>query len=304
VAARLEGMDEAFLACLGVAADSAAGAGDGAAAARLVAIRDEVLAQASARMSPGLRVLDAATRSADPAERKATVLAAAAVQAPSALLIFSAASQLIDDMEGATVVPDAALLARLCLAREDVLDGSTSAVLKTATAAHAKMLHPGGAELAATLASNGSEAARPARRALVARACFVDGAWEALAAQAAAGGALDLEGADLSIPAGLTPAAASGATSAAAKRAPRPGRALTAIRALRDEMGRRGQAPEAAALEAARLDVLAVLEGVAYRGELAVVEPAATVAAEMKNVVKREEEEEEEEEGGDEEFSS
>ena len=87
------------------------------------------------------------------------------------------------------------------------------------------------------------------------------------------------------MPSGLSPAAASGASSAAAKRAPRPGRALTALRALRDEMTRRGAAPQAAALETARLDMLAVLEGVASRGELDVVEPAATVKEEFANAV-------------------
>ena len=94
---------------------------------------------------------------------------------------------------------------------------------------------------------------------------------------------------------GLSPGAASGAAEAAAKRAPRPGRALTAIRALRDEMAKRNQPSQASALETARQDVLAVLDGVAYRGEFGVVMPTETVAKEMKTIV------EEEEEGGEDE---
>jgi len=280
-------MDEAFLAALGVAADSAESGGDARSADRLRAIRAEVLDQASSRLSPGLRVLDAATRAATPDKRAATVLSAAAVLSPPAPLIFSAASQLIDDMEAATVVPDAPLLSRLCLAREDVLDASSSAVLTEAVAAHAKMLHGGGVELASTLASNSSDEARPARQRLIARACFEDGAWEALAAEVGDGKRLGDDGGAFAaaLPAGLSPAAAAGATAAASKRTPRPGRTLTALRALRDEMALSGKALEAAALETARLDVLAVLEGVAYRGELEVVDPAATVKDLFENAV-------------------
>jgi hypothetical protein len=304
VAARLEGMDEAFLAALGVAADAAAEAGDGAAAGRLASVREEVLAQAGARLTPALRVLDAATRAGDAAGRKAVIVAAtgggggrgkggggAAIAGgvtAKAAPLFSAASQLIDDMEAASVVPDAALLARLCLAREDVLDGAASGssrVLTAAVAAHATMLHAGGAELAGTLASNPSPAAEPARRALIARACFVDGAWEALAATCA-GGTVDMGkvgeegGGNVPPPptAGLSPAAAAAAAEAAARRAPRPGRTLTALRALRDEMRKRGQPGQAAALETGRRDVLAVLERVAYGRAVPVVGPAAVVS--------------------------
>ena len=278
--ARLEGMDEAFLAALGVAGDGAAAAGDETAAARLAAVRAEVVRQASTRLTPELRALDAATRAADPAGRRAALTAA---DLPPTPLLFSAASQLIDEMEAASVIPDATLLARLCLAREDVLDGAASAVLAGAVAAHSRMLHAGGAELAATLASNPAPAARPARRALAARACFVDGAWEVMAAAAPPGGTLDLGGgaAPASPLHGLSPAASAAAAEAAAKRAPRPGRTLTALRALRDEVAKRGDASGASALETARQDVVAVLEGVGYRGECPVVEPAATVAAEV-----------------------
>jgi hypothetical protein len=296
VTARLEGMDEAFLAALGVAADGAAGAGDEAAATRLAAVREEVLRQAGARLTPALQALDAATRAGDAAGRRAVL---ASTTLPPAPILFSAAAQLIDDMEAASVVPDAALLARLCLAREDVLDGSASTVLVTASAAHATMLHAGGADLAATLASNPSPAARPARRALITRACFLDGAWEAAAASAAPGGLLDPSGVGATrLPnEGLSPGAASAASEAAAKRAPRPGRTLTAIRALRDAMAKRGQQAQASALETARQDVLAVLDGVAYRGKLAVVEPAATAAAEMAQAKGKVEDGEEEEFG-------
>jgi hypothetical protein len=285
VAARLEGMDEAFLAALGVAADGAAEAGDGAAAGRLTAVLEEVLAQAGARLTPALRVLDAATRASDAAGRTAAMVGsggggsnAGAKPAP----LFSAASQLIDDMEAASVVPDVALLARLCLAREDVLDGpaaATSKVLAASVKAHATMLHAGGAELAGTLASNPSPGAATARRALVSRACFVDGAWEAMAATSA-GGTIDMGAAPppASATAGLSPGAAAAAAEAAARRAPRPGRTLTALRALRDEMTKRGQPAQAAALETARRDVLAVLEEVGYRRAVPVAEPARVVS--------------------------
>ena len=298
-------LDEAFLVALGVAAAAATSPPpsgeeekknadeeeeDSKApeiARRLRMLRDATLSRASASLPAELRALDAAARAASAAERKAVVREALvgrggggrkndkASPAPAPLkrvspaAFYSAACQVIDDMEERQIVPDAALLARVVLCRDDALalqrdnggssdsesggSGKTSesafadspsedADLRDAVASHGAMLHRGGAEFAAMLVSQeckNSEARRELVRRVMRRGDVL--AWQSR------------ETDESSIP-----------SLQKARAAPRPGRLFAALYATRDALAVRGDSERAAALERARRDAVAVMEEIAY----------------------------------------
>lgn len=258
-AARVAGADAALLAALGVAADAAATEGDDASAARLAGLRAALLEAAADALPPAARVLDAAVKAATPGERSAIVEravrgagsvgrdAAAAAAPPSPDALFTAACQLIDDLEAHQVVPDTRLLARLVLAREDVTRCAARAgdalapraahALAEAVDAHAAALHSGASHVA-QLVVGAPDA--DARRGLLAHA--LRGGVEA----AVTGGKPK-----------PTPAAA-------AELVPRPGRVLTALAALAGGLRGVGDGERAALLERAREDAVEILTEGAY----------------------------------------
>lgn len=269
-------------------------------ARRLRMLRDATLSRASASLPAELRALDAAARAASAAERRAVVREALvgrkgrkndkASPSPSSpapplkrvspAAFYSAACQVIDDMEERQIVPDAALLARVVLCRDDALalqrdnndgdggsdsggsgNGSGNSVsgtnhresafadspaddadLRDAVGSHGAMLHRGGAEFAAMLVSQECKNSE-ARRELV-RTVMRRGdvlAWQRR----------ETDGS--SIP-----------SLQKARAAPRPGRLFAALYATRDALAVRGDSERAAALERARRDAVAVMEEIAY----------------------------------------
>ena len=166
---RVRGADAALLAALGVAADAAADASDDVSARRLSGLRRALLDAAAASLPPETRVLEAAVQAGSSGDRKRVVEEAVRKGGDdvTAASLFSAASQLIDDLEGHTVVPDTRLLARLVLAREDVRRAcADDGEVRAAVSAHAAAIHSGAAQLARDIVgARGDE-----RRAMVERA--------------------------------------------------------------------------------------------------------------------------------------
>lgn len=258
-AAAGDDVDEAVLVALGIAAACAADAGDALSARRLAGLRAALVDAAAALLPPEARVLDAAARAEDGAGRRAVVeralgvvngggdAAAASSDLPlvGAGALYAAACHLVDDVESRTVVPDAALLARLVLARDDVrslaasgaLPASSAADVVAAATAHGGALHSGAAALVRALVA---APARGERLALLRDALTGD------AEREAAGGGGDA------------------AAAAAAQLAPRPGRVLAALGALRAALAARGDAARAALLDDASADAVGVVAGVAY----------------------------------------
>lgn len=261
-AAAAEKADTALLAALGVAADAAADAGDGVSAARLTALRNALVDATVSSLPPETRVLDAVARVESPREREALVAEAIGCGAgerdtnssttrPHPLprvdagALYSAACQLIDDLESHQVVPDGVLLRRLVLAREDVRSAADCGRLPTAAdvaglneavSAHGTALHSGAAQLArAVVAASSAEE----RRELVAAA--LRGDMEEAA----------------TLPGRPTPGAA-------AALSPRPGRVLTALAALAAGLRDAGDSERAELLASARADAVALLTGAAY----------------------------------------
>ena len=261
---------------------------------RLRLLRDATLARASASLPAELRALDAASRAGTAEERRAVVREAllggggggkkseekkgrdASPPSPSPpplkrvspAAFYSASCQVIDDMEERQIVPDAALLARVVLCRDDALalqrgsgvgDGngnggdsgnnesafagspSEDADLRDAVSSHGAMLHRGGAEFAAMLVSHckTSEERKELVKKVMRRGDVL--AWQ--------GSARD----ESSVP-----------SLKKARAAPRPGRLLAAIYAARDALAARGDSEREKALERARRDAVAVMEEIGY----------------------------------------
>ena len=261
---------------------------------RLRLLREATLSRASASLPAELRALDAAARAGSAEERRAVVreaLVGAAgresnaspssssssspqpLERVSPAAFYSASCQVIDDMEERQIVPDAALLARVVLCRDDALalqrrgngnenegceaesgEGRSGTLqsafanspeedadLREAVTAHGTMLHKAGAEFAGMLISQcktGEE-----RRELVKR---VMRRGDVLAWQC---GTND----ESAIP-----------TLKKARAAPRPGRLFAALYATRDALAVKGDSERAKALERARRDAVEVLEEIAY----------------------------------------
>ena len=279
-------------------------------ARRLRLLREAVVSRASSSLPAELRALDAAARAGTPRERRALVreaLAGAVGRArggggggaegeekdnkegggeektppflpplkrvpPAAF--YSAACQVIDDMEERQIVPDAALLARVVLCRDDALalqrgrggnnesdDESSSsssrsrtealafagfpseldADLRDAVSSHGAMLHRGGAEFAGMLVSQCKTSLE--RKELVRKVMR-------------RGDVLAWQGSDKDVDA--IP------TLSKARAAPRPGRLFAAIYATRDALAVKGDSQRVEALERARRDAVEVMEEVAY----------------------------------------
>jgi hypothetical protein len=313
-------LDEAFLVALGIAAAAATSPppeseegetkkkkkrnpeDDSKAreiARRLLLLREATVSRASASLPAELRALDAAARAGSAGERRAVVREALVgrgrgsevpppspssapppLQRVSPAAFYSASCQVIDDMEQRQIIPDAALLARVVLCRDDALamqrngNDSESSVsggsgsggscgdserevgnhesafadspeedadLRDAVSSHGAMLHRGGAEFAGMLVSMCKTGEE--RRELVKK---IMRRGDVLAWQ---GHEKDMS----SIP-----------TLAKAKAAPRPGRLFAALYATRDALAARGDSQRAKALERARRDAVEVMEEIAY----------------------------------------
>jgi hypothetical protein len=305
-------LDEAFLVALGIAAAAATGEDkkegedddkkpeqDPKAqeiARRLRLLREATVNRASASLPAELRALDAAARAGSAAERRAVVREAlvggggaaksssksSTSSSPSAppplkrvspAAFYSASCQIIDDMEERQIVPDAALLARVVLCRDDALalqrnwnksddesdkdnkDNSSNnntesafadspsedADLRDAVSSHGAMLHLAGAEFASMLVSQckSSEERRELVRKIMRRGDVL--AWQGRKTDESA------------IP-----------TLKKARAAPRPGRLFAALYATMDALAAKGDSERARALENARRDAVEVMEEIAY----------------------------------------
>ncbi|KAL3148749.1 hypothetical protein ABBQ38_014160 [Trebouxia sp. C0009 RCD-2024] len=127
VASRMEQLDEAFLVALAAYIGAAEEQGDSALAGRLSRIQQQVLQEVSQRLPPEMRVLDTVLRLLSRSERMSTLRQSASGQGdtvPSCDIkrIQGAALQLISDMEEKVAIPDRRLLARLCIAREEIAE--------------------------------------------------------------------------------------------------------------------------------------------------------------------------------------
>lgn len=125
VISRIDLLDANFLASLNGYVSAARERGDGQLSDLLVAIADEVLRQVSLRLPDAARVLDLALKQRDKDTRVAvlkTALDGGGGEVPAAEVdgLLATSSQFIDDMEEGEVVADRALLARMCLLREEL----------------------------------------------------------------------------------------------------------------------------------------------------------------------------------------
>lgn len=125
VISRIDLLDANFLASLNGYVSAARERGDVQLSDLLVAVADEVLRQVSLRLPDAARVLDLALKQMDKDSRVAvlkTALDGGAGEVPAAEVdgLLATSSQFIDDMEEGEVVADRALLARMCLLREEL----------------------------------------------------------------------------------------------------------------------------------------------------------------------------------------
>ncbi|KAK9838290.1 hypothetical protein WJX81_002695 [Elliptochloris bilobata] len=250
----LEGLDGAFLEALTGYAD-AVRRDDVSTARRLDAIRAELLAQVAAKLPASLRLLDSLGRMASSEVRVGLIRRSAdgggeGVPACSLAEALAGANQIIDDMEERLAPPDRILLARLCLAREELsvvaaergeLDNPRSDFAQMA-AAHQAVLPQAAAAFTKELMSVGSAQRRTALLRQALRA--------------------DLE----------PPAPPAGGTGPLRTKHPggdpnrvTPGRLLACLAALQSGLARQGAPaddPRRARLESMRLALLRLLEDV------------------------------------------
>ncbi|MEW5305368.1 MAG: hypothetical protein WDW36_007911 [Sanguina aurantia] len=125
VVARIDLLDANFLASLNGYVKAATDRGDAQLSELLVAVADEVLRQVALRLPSAARVLDLALKQRDKDARVQVLQSAldgGAGEVPAAEVeaLLSTTSQFIDDMEEQESVADRALLARMCLVREEL----------------------------------------------------------------------------------------------------------------------------------------------------------------------------------------
>lgn len=128
VASRLDQLDEAFLMALGAYIGAAEEQGDEALAGRLSRIQQQVLQDVSKRLPPEMQILDVVLRLLSRNERMSILRQAASGQGGNDVppcdikRVRGAALQLVSDMEEQDAIPDRRLLARLCIAREEIAE--------------------------------------------------------------------------------------------------------------------------------------------------------------------------------------
>ncbi|KAL0035493.1 hypothetical protein WJX77_008779 [Trebouxia sp. C0004] len=128
VASRLDQLDEAFLMALGAYIGAAEEQGDKALAGRLSRIQQQVLQDVSKRLPREMQILDIVLRLLSRNERMSTLRQAASGQGNDDVppcdikRVQGAALQLVSDMEEKDAIPDRRLLARLCIAREEIAE--------------------------------------------------------------------------------------------------------------------------------------------------------------------------------------
>ncbi|MEW5314075.1 MAG: hypothetical protein WDW38_005598 [Sanguina aurantia] len=125
VVARIDLLDANFLASLNGYVKAANDGGDAQLSELLVAVADEVLRQVALRLPSAARVLDLALKQRDKDARVQVLKSAldgGAGEIPAAEVeaLLSTTSQFIDDMEEQESIADRALLARMCLVREEL----------------------------------------------------------------------------------------------------------------------------------------------------------------------------------------
>ncbi|DBB14614.1 hypothetical protein WJX82_003763 [Trebouxia sp. C0006] len=128
VASRMDQLDEAFLMALGAYIGAAEEQGDKALAGRLSRIQQQVLQDVSKRLPPEMQILDIVLRLLSRNERMSVLRQAASGQGGDDVppcdikRVRGAALQLVSDMEEKDAIPDRRLLARLCIAREEIAE--------------------------------------------------------------------------------------------------------------------------------------------------------------------------------------